>query len=142
MFLCYYMHFFTFVTEKDRKTLFYRQENDFDQGMACGAPICWSKYTTSNKHTLLKFWMFFNSLCSSVIAFSIARLPRWIKTRLRRMLKAPPLKSSDLHLSVIKYNCQTYNDNIRPNFKKPGFAILGAYNMFNQYRTKVCPEIL
>ena len=55
MFLCYYMHFFTFVTEKDRKTLFYRQENDFDQGMACGAPICWSKYTTSNKHTLLKF---------------------------------------------------------------------------------------
>ena len=31
------------------------------------------------------------------------------------------------------------------NFKKPRFAILGAYNTFDnkfdQYRTKVCPEI-
>ena len=43
------------------------------------------------------------------------------------MLKAPPLKSSDLHFSVIKCHCWTYDDNIGPKFKKPSFAILGLY---------------
>ena len=61
------------------------------------------------------------------------------------MLKAPPLKSWDLHFSVIKCHCWTYDDNIGPKLKKPSFAILGEYNMldnkFNKYRTEVCPEI-
>ena len=47
------------------------------------------------------------------------------------MLKAPPLKSLDLHFSVIKSHCRTYDDNIGPKFKTPRFAILGAYNMFD-----------
>ena len=57
---------------------------------------------------------------------------------LRRVLKAPPLKSLDLHFSVIKYHFDQ-------KFKKPSFAILGEYNMFDnkfdQSRTEVCPEI-
>ena len=36
----------------------------------------------------------------------------------RQMLKAPPLHSSDLHLSVIKCNCRSY--------EKTSFAILGT----------------
>ena len=51
----------------------------------------------------------------------------------------------DLHFSVIKCHCQTYDDNIGPKLKKPSLNILGAYNMFDnkfdQYRTEVCPEI-
>ena len=43
-----------------------------------------------------------------------------------QMLKASLLKSSDLHFSVIKWHCQTYDDNIGPKFKKPRFAILGC----------------
>ena len=35
-----------------------------------------------------------------------------------RMLKAPPLKSSDLHFLVIKYHCRSYDDNIGPKLKK------------------------
>ena len=42
-----------------------------------------------------------------------------------QVLKAPPLKSSDLHLSVIECHCRTYDDNIGPNLKKLSFAILG-----------------
>ena len=61
------------------------------------------------------------------------------------MEKAPPLKSLDRHFSVIKCHCWTYDDNIGPKLKKLSFAILGAYNMFdnkfNQFRTEVCPEI-
>ena len=61
------------------------------------------------------------------------------------MLKAPPLKSLDLHFSVIKYHCWTYDDNISPKLKKQSFAILGVNNMFNnkfdQYKTDVCLEI-
>ena len=38
-----------------------------------------------------------------------------------------------------------YSDQMDPKFKKPGFAILGAYNMFNnkfdQNSTEVCPKI-
>ena len=40
---------------------------------------------------------------------SIFRVPK-----LRRMLKGPGLKSLDLHLSIIKCNCWTYDDNIGP----------------------------
>ena len=40
---------------------------------------------------------------------SIFRVPQ-----LRRMLKGPGLKSLDLHLSIIKCNCWTYDDNIGP----------------------------
>ena len=61
------------------------------------------------------------------------------------MLKAPPFKYSDLHFSVIKCHCRTNDDNIGTKLKKLSFAILGAYNMFDnkfdQYRTEVCPEI-
>ena len=38
-----------------------------------------------------------------------------------------------------------YSDQMGPKFKKPSFAILGAYNMFNnkfdQNSTEDCPEI-
>ena len=61
------------------------------------------------------------------------------------VLKAPPLKSSDVHFSVIKFHCWTYDDNIGPKLKKPSFAILGMHSMFDnkfdQCRTEVCPEI-
>ena len=49
-----------------------------------------------------------------------------------QILKAPPpLKSSDLHFWVIKCNCRTYDVNNGPKLNKPSFAILGAYNMFD-----------
>ena len=32
--------FFLLVTEKDKKTRFNTETNDFDQQTACGAPIC------------------------------------------------------------------------------------------------------
>ena len=54
------------------------------------------------------------------------------------MLKAPPLKSSDLYLSVIKCHCQTYDDNIGPKFKKPSYAIFGVYNVFDNKFMKNC----
>ena len=44
-----FLRFFTFMTEKrekDGKT-FLALKNDFNQGTACGAPVCWSKYTTN-----------------------------------------------------------------------------------------------
>ena len=57
------------------------------------------------------------------------------------MLKAPPFKSLDLNFSVIKCHCWTYDDNIGPKFKKPRFAFLGGYNMFDnkldKYRTEI-----
>ena len=37
--------FFPFVTEKDEKTFFNTEINDFDERTVCGAPVCWSKYT-------------------------------------------------------------------------------------------------
>ena len=62
------------------------------------------------------------------------------------MLKAPTLKSSNLHFLVIKCHCRTYYDNINTKFKKPSSAIFVAYimfdNKFDQYRAEVCPEIL
>ena len=38
--------FFPYVMEKDKKTRFKQKKKFFDQRTACGAPICWSKYTT------------------------------------------------------------------------------------------------
>ena len=37
--------------EKDRKTCFNAEKNDFDQQMACRVPVCWSKYTKMNDDT-------------------------------------------------------------------------------------------
>ena len=34
--------------EKDEKTCFHTETNDFDQCSACRAPVRWSKYTTIN----------------------------------------------------------------------------------------------
>ena len=44
--LSFLFSFFPLVTEKDEKTCFHAKTNDFYQGTVCGAPICWSKYTT------------------------------------------------------------------------------------------------
>ena len=49
------------------------------------------------------------------------------------MLKAPPLKSSDLHFSITNCHCQTYDDNIGYDWKKLSSAILGVYNIKVQY---------
>ena len=40
------------MTEKDEKTCFNAETNDFDQRTACRAPVCWSKYTTLGGPTL------------------------------------------------------------------------------------------
>ena len=40
------LFFFPFVTEKDEKTCLNAEKEDFDQRMACEAPVRWSKYTT------------------------------------------------------------------------------------------------
>ena len=42
---CAFLSFFPFVTEKEEKTCFNSETNDFDQGMLCGAPVHCSKYT-------------------------------------------------------------------------------------------------
>ena len=42
----FFLSFFLFVMEKDGKTCFNTETNYFDQRKACGAPVCWSKYTT------------------------------------------------------------------------------------------------
>ena len=78
-------------------------------------------------------------MCSEIKYLLVLAQKRWV-------LKAPPLKSTDLHFSVIKCNCRTYNDNIGPELKKLSFAILGAFNMFDkkfdQHGTDVCPEMI
>ena len=43
---CYFLHFFPLVTENDQKTCF-SVKNVLDQQTACGALICWLKYTTT-----------------------------------------------------------------------------------------------
>ena len=43
---CFFL-FFPFVTEKDEKTCFNAETNNFDQQSACRAPVHRSKYTTS-----------------------------------------------------------------------------------------------
>ena len=57
-----------------------------------------------------------------------------------RMLKAPPLKSSDLHLSVIKCNCRTYEK--KQDLLFWGHVIcLTISSTSDQCRAEVCPEI-
>ena len=34
------------MTDKDGKTCFYADTNDFNQQTMCGTPICWLKYAT------------------------------------------------------------------------------------------------
>ena len=41
----FFLSFFPLVKEKDEKFCSNPEKNDFDQRMACGAPVCWSKYT-------------------------------------------------------------------------------------------------
>ena len=38
--------FFLLVTEKDEKTCFYGETNDFEKQLSYGAHVHWSKYTT------------------------------------------------------------------------------------------------
>ena len=40
--------FFLLLMEKDKKTYFFAEPNDFDQQTACRAPVSWLKYTTLN----------------------------------------------------------------------------------------------
>ena len=53
--------FYTFYDLKVYKKLFYCRKIDLDQRTACGAPVCWSKYTTycslviPNKKTRVKW---------------------------------------------------------------------------------------
>ena len=44
--LSFFVVIFPLVMEKYEKTCINTKTNDFDQRMACRAPICWSKYTT------------------------------------------------------------------------------------------------
>ena len=53
VFLCYFCTFLSFfflfslVTEKDEKTCFHTETNDFDQQMGAPQAFRWSKYTTT-----------------------------------------------------------------------------------------------
>ena len=47
VFLSFFFLFLPLMTEKDEKTSFQAETNDFDQRAACRAPFCWSKYTTT-----------------------------------------------------------------------------------------------
>ena len=44
----------------------------------------------------------------------------------RRMLKAPPLISSDLHLLVLYCDCRADDDNIIPKLKKAELCNIGG----------------
>ena len=59
----------------------------------------------------------------------------WLKVTIGEwMLKAPPLISSNPHLSVIKCNCWTYGDNIGPRLKKPSFVYFQPFlNIFFEH---------
>ena len=52
MFLCGFPFFFSSV--RDGKTCLNTKTNDFNQQMACGAPIYWSKYTTQKCNLCIK----------------------------------------------------------------------------------------
>ena len=45
-YFCALLSLFSISMEKDEKTCFNADTNDFDQRMARRAPVCWSKYTT------------------------------------------------------------------------------------------------
>ena len=49
---CLFSFFFPFVMNKEGKACFNAETNDFDQRMTCGAPVCWSKYTSAMKLAL------------------------------------------------------------------------------------------
>ena len=48
------------------------------------------------------------------------------------MLKAPPIVSLDLHISVLQCNFRIYDEHIGQKFQKTRFAILGANSMFQK----------
>ena len=57
------------------------------------------------------------------------------------MLKQPALISSDLHLSVIKCKCQTYDDNIDPKLSSLHWNILVFfYALFVQWNIFGAPK--
>ena len=65
----FFLSFFPFVTEKDEKTCFDTETNDFDQQTACGVRICWLKYATPS---LFIFNIYLDTgLSQSCITFSI-----------------------------------------------------------------------
>ena len=50
LFFCFaffFLSFFLLMTEKKQITCLHAETNDFDRRTACGAPVCWSKYTTN-----------------------------------------------------------------------------------------------
>ena len=59
-----------------------------------------------------------------------------------QVLKAPPLKSSDLHFLVTKCHCWTYDDNFGPKLKKPSFAILGHITCWTIISTSIGPRFV
>ena len=54
-----------FMMEIDGKSCFSVKKNYFDQQMGCGAPICWSKYTTHKKVDPAKIYLQTYGLWSS-----------------------------------------------------------------------------
>ena len=77
-----FVTFVTFVMEKDGKTCFNAETNDFDQRMACEAPICWLKYTTYGPHLLSALLNPFPlpppfKLKNSKLHFYLFDLPPW-----------------------------------------------------------------
>ena len=49
---------------------------------------------------------------------------------------------SDLHFSVRKCHCRTYDENIGPQLKKPSFAILGQIICLTISSTSVGPRFV
>ena len=55
-------HFSLFCSVSDGKSCFNVKKIDFNQQTACGAPVCWLKYTTLGIYFLSKdFWQKFDS---------------------------------------------------------------------------------
>ena len=63
--------FYTFYDLKSCKKLFLRQKIDFNQWMACRAPVCWSKYTTNK---FLGFSKSFKKLPKSDVTITVCKL--------------------------------------------------------------------
>ena len=66
----------------------------------------------------------FNDNSKEVWKLNLKKLAK--KKENGRMKKAPPLKSSDLHFSVINCQCRTYDYKICPKFFKSRALLLGA----------------
>ena len=56
---------------------FNSETNDFDQQMACGAPVCWSKYITYKAHLVNKCKLLLYPLVTNLNLF----VPLAIKLR-------------------------------------------------------------